>query len=839
MSADKFVWDIADIDATDLARFGGKGAGLARMASQGLPVPSAFVIGTDAYRAFRDGGGKLPDALKGQVDAAISRLEKAAGKSFGGDGAPLLVSVRSGAKISMPGMMDTILNLGLDSNSVTRLAKISNDTEFAVDSWGRFWSMYSDIVLGLDSLLLEEETEVARKAAAEQGAPDALKAFEAAVIGAIQNQGEVPPPTDPRSQLDHAIKAVFDSWDSPRAKTYRNHHGIPHDLGTAVVVQVMVFGNLNQNSGSGVAFTRNPITGVHELYGEYLRGGQGEEVVAGTITPTSLADPDAMEQSLKDELIGYGAALEKLYRDALDIEFTVEDNKLYMLQVRPAKRTAEAAVSIATHLVADGVISETEALGRVTADQVQRLLRPKFDPDALQKVVADGATLAKGIGASPGHASGSAVLDSDRAAERAAAGEDVILLRPTTSPLDVRGMLSSQGIVTGRGGSASHAAVVSRALDKPCVVGCSDIDIDPDAKTFKVAGSTFAEGDQVSIDGETGDIYSGIIPLRPIKVEGGALAQLLVWADKAAGAEVWVASRSVNEATSAVQRKASGIGVIPLRELLVSGGAVDGFVDGLGALSVDGSASPDKVEKRFEEATYTACRALFDASAGIPVDIRLPNLASTECRRLISDWSSLAPHLLLPLGGPRLIEAFLRAIGSAAKDSGHKQVTALVNGITDPGELRSFCEIAKRADGLQVGAVLQNPTVLYAAKELLADNTVLWIDLYELVRTSRGYPDEILFADEVLEEYVSAGHLSHHPKAALDSLSMKLILGLLDASQKHPGSRIGVDLGGAPGLSVVADLYRAGFRNFTCPLDHFESIRLLLGQSAGDEKEDS
>ncbi|MGB1548639.1 MAG: pyruvate, phosphate dikinase, partial [Alphaproteobacteria bacterium] len=512
------------------------------------------------------GGATLPKGLKEQVDDAIHRLEKATGKRFAGnEGTPLLVSVRSGAKISMPGMMDTILNLGLDANSVARLAAITNDMAFAVDSWARFWSMYADIVLGLDSLLIEEETEGPRKEAAEKGTPEALKAFENAVLASIQGQGEEAP-IEPRAQLDHAIAAVFNSWDSPRAKTYRKHHGIPDDLGTAVTVQTMVFGNLNQNSGSGVAFTRNPITGVHELYGEYLRGGQGEEVVAGTTTPASISDPDAMGEALTKELIDFGTTLESLYRDALDIEFTVEDGKLYMLQVRPAKRTSEAAVSIATQLVSDKVISEGEALQRVTVEQVKRLLRPKFDPDALKK--AKG--LAKGIGASPGHASGVAVLDSDRAAERAATGEDVILLRPTTSPLDVRGMLASQGIVTGRGGSASHAAVVSRALDKPCVVGCSDIDIDPDAKTFKTNGQAFSEGDPLSIDGETGAIYAGVIPLRGGGVEGGALANLLEWADKAAKAKVWIAAKNTAEANSAAERKSAGIGVVPLTELLVS-----------------------------------------------------------------------------------------------------------------------------------------------------------------------------------------------------------------------------------------------------------------------------
>lgn len=827
-NADQFVWDIADIDDTDLARFGGKGAGLARMAAQGLPVPPAFVIGTDAYRSYRDGGGNLPDGLTKQVNAAIGRLEKVAGKSFAGnEGTPLLVSVRSGAKISMPGMMDTILNLGLDANSVARLATISNDIAFAVDSWARFWGMYADIVLGLDSLLLEEETEAPRKKAAEEGSPEALKAFEDAIIASIQSQAEEAP-TEPRKQLDYAIAAVFDSWDSPRAKTYRKHQGIPDDLGTAVTVQAMVFGNLNQNSGSGVAFTRNPITGVHELYGEYLRGGQGEEVVAGTTTPDSISDPETMGKVLTDELTGFGSALEGLYRDALDIEFTVEDGKLYMLQVRPAKRTSEAAVSIATQLVSDKVISESEGLQRVTVDQVKRLLRPKFDPDVLKQAVG----LAKGIGASPGHASGAAVLDSDRAAERAATGEDVILLRPTTSPLDVRGMLAAQGIVTGRGGSASHAAVVSRALDKPCVVGCSDIDIDPDAKTFEVNDQKFLEGDPLSIDGKTGNIYSGVIPLRKIDVEGGILAHLLDWADKAANANIWISAGNSAEAGSAASRKSDGVGVVPLTDLLVSTSAIDGFVDGIVALSNDDTAPSDKVEKCFEEQAYKACRTLLEAAIDTPVDICLPNLASEKSRRLISDWASLAPHLLLPLGAPRLVETFLKAINEAAKDSGHKQVTALVSGITDVGELHAFRDIAGRLSDLRTGAVLQNPAVLHSAEKLLLEDVVLWIDIHELVRVTHGYTEEVLFADEVLEEYVSAGHLSHHPKGALDPLSRGLAQGLLAASEKSSACRIGIDLGCALGLPVVADLYSIGFRDFTCPIDHYEGMRLLLGQTA-------
>src|SRR5258708_25043686 len=367
----------------------------------------------------------------------------------------------------MPGMMDTVLNLGWQSRSALALSQMAGSAHFALDTWLRFWKMFVEIVLMGGSEHLLDGVAEERSAAESDPSLGSFDVLEAAIVSALKAQG-IDASTEPYEQLEQAIMAVFESWGSRRAKSYREHQSISHDLGTAVTIQAMVFGNLDAQSGSGVAFTRNPNTGVHQLYGEYLVGRQGEDLVSGATSPVDLADPKSMSVPLREQLVSHGQILERIYRDAVDIEFTVEKSKLYLLQVRPAKRTAPASVKMAMDMVVEGFLPAKEALKLVSAEQVKRLLRPAFDPDAL----AAAEELASGVGSSPGHAFGVAVLDSDRAADLAATGERVLLLRPTTSPQDIRGMLSGQGIVTAKGGALSHAAVVSRALDKPCVVGC-------------------------------------------------------------------------------------------------------------------------------------------------------------------------------------------------------------------------------------------------------------------------------------------------------------------------------------------------------------------------------
>jgi pyruvate,orthophosphate dikinase len=521
------VHDLADLDPADTTLLGGKGAGLGRMHRLGLPVPPAFVVDTAACRVYRETTG-LPDGLAGSVRAAIARLESHTGKGFaGGDGLPLLVSVRSGAKVSMPGMMDTVLNLGLDRDSVLRLAAATGNAAFAVDTWARFWKLFAEIVLDADGDYLAAEVEAQRDAAVAGLTADTAAALEDAIVAALQAEG-AQVSTDPHEQLIAAMRAVFASWDSRRAVAYRKHHGIDDNLGTAVVVQAMVFGNLAGLSGSGVAFTRCPKTGANALFGEFLAGGQGEEVVAGTATPVNLAEPNPEWAATFAELEAHGRNLEQEYCDALDIEFTVEDGTLYLLQVRSAKRTAAAAVRTALDLVDEGLIDPATALKRLTAEQVTTLLAPAFTADALSGATA----LVTGIGASPGHAVGVAVLDSDRAANRAAAGEDVILVRPTTSPQDLPGMLAAKAVVTARGGATSHAAVVSRSLDKPCVCGCTALQVDPTAGVFTVDGIKYDEGTWLSVDGATGRVYAAQLPLGVPEAGLADLARFAAWAQE-------------------------------------------------------------------------------------------------------------------------------------------------------------------------------------------------------------------------------------------------------------------------------------------------------------------
>ncbi len=426
------VHDLPDLDPNAIDRLGGKGAGLGpRCIDWACRFLRHSWIDTEACRTYRADGSTLPEGLAKDVDAAMERLQAATGKGFAaGDGVPLLVSVRSGAKISMPGMMDTVLNLGLDRNSVLRLAAAGGD-EFAVDTWLRFWAMFADIVLDCDGEWLKQSVAEHLGAAAAGLTPETAAALETAIVASLDDEG-VQAPVDPADQLMAAVHAVFSSWDSRRAKAYRAHHGIPDDLGTAVVIQAMVFGNLGGCSGSGVAFTRDPKTGENRLFGEFLAGGQGEEVVAGTKTPVDLAEPRPEWADVVAELEVFGRRLEREYADALDIEFTVEDGKLYLLQVRAAKRTAAAAVATATQLVDEGLITTDQALHRVTPDQLRKLIAPSSTPLRWRRPKRRASCLVSGIGASPGHGSGVAVLDADRAAHRAASGEPVVLVRATT-----------------------------------------------------------------------------------------------------------------------------------------------------------------------------------------------------------------------------------------------------------------------------------------------------------------------------------------------------------------------------------------------------------------------
>ncbi|MBB3180966.1 pyruvate, phosphate dikinase [Variovorax sp. Sphag1AA] len=822
-----FVRPVADIDPDDTARYGGKATGLARMAAAGIPVPPAFVIGTDGYQAFRDEGG-LPEALRAQAMDAIGLLERATGRRFGmgAEASPLLVSVRSGAQISMPGMMDTVLNLGITARGAQRLGHDSGNPAFALDTWLRFWRMFCDIVLDLDGDAIAETLAPELQAVREQGDDAAWQGLERAVLEAVRAEGVEDVQADPHWQLQRAIGAVFESWDSRRARAYRAHHKIDDALGTAVTVQAMVFGNFDARSGSGVAFTRNPNTGARELYGEFLLGRQGEDLVSGSATPVSITEPGAMREAHREELQAHGQRLEKLYRDAVDIEFTVEGDQLYFLQVRPAKRTAQAAVVTAVELVDDRIISPSEALRKVSVEQLKKLLRPSFESAALQAA----PILVEGIGASPGHAWGVAVLDADRASERAATGERVVLLRPTTSPQDIRGMLASDAIVTARGGALSHAAVVSRALDVPCVVGCEGIEIDPAAGRFTIGGQVFEEGMALSVDGATGRIYAGHLPIEGGADAGEHIDRLLDWADDVSEANFWTADVGPADVDAALRHATAGLGVVALTDLMIGVGDLARFIEAINDLSR--SPEDTTVHRRITELTKAACAPLLAKAAQSPVALRLPNLGSPRAQRMIDTWASLAPRLFLPLGLKGFYMSMLRGIAQALQESGHPRLTVLAPALGDVQELEAFCRAARSADLSSVGVMLQSPSGLFSGEAMTQTGAALWLDIREIIRTFHGYPSALSFGDEVFEDYLADGYLGYNPRTRLGPE----LRGVLQRLAQSPNAaQVGVECGDGTALSLIEDLYALGLRIFSLPVGAIAGARLGLGQFAAKQ----
>jgi len=537
---------------------GGKGAGLAEMTNLGVPVPPGFTIGTEVCNLYYKNRGKLPSDVKREVAGNLARLERAIGKKLGDPKNPLLVSVRSGAKFSMPGMMDTILNLGLNDRTVEGLAHRSKNPRFAYDSYRRFLMMFSDVVLDLSKENFERIFDAKKR---ERGVAfdveltaedlkDLCGKYKALVKERLKREF----PQDPLVQLELARDAVFQSWNNERAKYYRKAHGIPDDIGTAVNVQAMVFGNMGDDCATGVGFTRNPATGANEFYGEYLINAQGEDVVAGIRTPQHIRDMKKELPKVFDQLMRITAKLEKHYKDVQDFEFTVEGNRLYMLQTRSGKRTAAAAVKIAVDMVKEKLITKEEALLRLEPQQIDQLLHPVIDPKARVDVIA------KGLPASPGAASGAAVFHADKAVEWATEGKDVILVRKETSPDDIHGMDVARGILTAKGGMTSHAAVVARQMGKVCVAGCEAIDVDEATNRFMVGGRVIREGDFISLNGSTGEVILGKVPLIAPKMTG-SFGVFMSWADAVRRLKVRANADTPRDAKVARDFGAEGIGL--------------------------------------------------------------------------------------------------------------------------------------------------------------------------------------------------------------------------------------------------------------------------------------
>ena len=537
---------------------GGKGAGVAEMTRAGLPVPPGFTITTEACNAYYAGaGGEFPEGMWEQILAALAEVEQQTGKKFGDPSNPLLVSVRSGAKFSMPGMMDTVLNLGLNEQTLQGLVAATSNPRFGYDAFRRFIQMFGKIVLDIDPAKFEhaldqKKQEVGAKADTDLSAED-LKDVAEKFKAIVRQETGKEFPTDPLEQLRLAITAVFRSWNNKRAIDYRSFHKIPHNLGTAVNVQMMVFGNMGFDSGTGVAFTRNPTNGENVLYGEYLLNAQGEDVVAGIRTPQPISTMAQQLPGVYQQFVGYARMLEQHYKDMQDLEFTVERGKLYMLQTRTGKRSAQAAVKIAVDMVSEGLIDKAEAVRRIEPAQLEQLLHRRIDPAAKVEVIA------RGLNASPGAASGKAVFDADTAVELGKT-EKVILVRPETNPDDVHGMLVAQGILTARGGATSHAAVVARGLGKPCVAGCESIRVDPESRQFSANGTVVKEGDVISINGSTGEVILGAVPMIEPEISGD-MQRIMDWADELRSLQVWANADYPRDAQVARRYGAQGIGL--------------------------------------------------------------------------------------------------------------------------------------------------------------------------------------------------------------------------------------------------------------------------------------
>ena len=557
----KFVYEFSEGNGSMRELLGGKGANLAEMSNLGMPVPQGFTVTTEACTKYYNDGRTIAPEIEAEIMEHLAKLEEKTGKKFGDTANPLLVSVRSGARASMPGMMDTILNLGLNDVSVEGFAAKTNNPRFAYDSYRRFIQMFSDVVMELSKKRFEEIIDdLKEKKGVKQDVEldaDDMKELVKRFKEFYKAEKGVEFPQDPKVQLMEAVKAVFRSWDNPRANVYRRMNEIPYDWGTAVNVQSMVFGNSGNRSGTGVAFTRNPATGEKALFGEYLINAQGEDVVAGVRTPSPISKLHEEMPEVYEQFSKIANSLEQHYKDMQDMEFTIEDGKLYMLQTRNGKRTAAAALKVAVDLVDEGMIDEKEAVCRVEPKQLDSLLHPTFDAEALKKA----AVIGKGLAASPGAACGKVVFTAEEAKEWHERGEKVVLVRLETSPEDIEGMQVSEGILTVRGGMTSHAAVVARGMGTCCVSGCGDIVVDYANKKFTLSGKEYHEGDWISLDGSTGNIYGEAVPTVPADPGSGYFGRLMGWADKYRQLQVYTNADTPRDAKQARAFGAEGIGL--------------------------------------------------------------------------------------------------------------------------------------------------------------------------------------------------------------------------------------------------------------------------------------
>ena len=874
--ATKWVYLFSEGNAKMRDLLGGKGAGVAEMTRAGIPVPPGFTITTEACIAYYREGQKFPEGMWDQVLQSLRELERQTGKKFGDPNNPLLVSVRSGAKFSMPGMMDTVLNLGLNEQAVEGLAKLTNNERFAYDAYRRFIQMFGKIVLDIDPaafehIFEEHKRKVGAATDTDLTAAD-LKEIVSRYKDLVKKETGEEFPNDPYQQLSKAIEAVFRSWNNRRAIDYRNFHKIPHDLGTAVNVQTMVFGNMGFDSGTGVAFTRNPSTGEKKLYGEYLLNAQGEDVVAGIRTPHRIEVMQKELPPIYQQFAEIAERLEKHYRDVQDLEFTVEKGKLWMLQTRGAKRTAQAAVKIAVDMVEEGLISKEEAIMRVEPGQIEQLLHRRIDPTAKLNVIATG------LNASPGAASGKAVFDADKAEEMGKGGEKVILVRPETSPDDVHGMLVAQGILTARGGATSHAAVVARGLGKPCVAGAESLKIDPATRTFSVNSVVVHEGDIISINGSTGEVILGPVPMIEPEMSP-ELRKLLEWADATRRLQVWANADYPRDAQKARENGAQGIGLCRTEHMFFE-------EDRLPIVQAMILAESEDVRRRLLDKLLPIqkedFKGIFRAMSGLPVVIRLidpplheflpsydellvevtrlqerggsPQELAEKERMLkkVGEMREMNPMLglrgcRLGLMMPAIIEMQVRAILTAAYEVKSEGVVVhpeiMIPLVGHVNELRLSREIVekvaedvKREKGgdlaFKIGTMIEIPRAALTADQIAEFAEFFSFGTNDLTQTTFGYSRDDA-EGKFLLQYVSRGILPVNPFQVLDrdGVGKLMKMGVEAGRATRPTLEVGIcgEHGGDP--SSIEFCHQIGLNYVSCSPFRVPIARLAAAQA--------
>ena len=873
--AKKYVYLFSEGDASMRELLGGKGANLAEMTKIGLPVPQGFTISTEACTQYYEDGRQINDEIMAQIMEYIVKMEEITGKKFGDKENPLLVSVRSGARASMPGMMDTILNLGLNEEVVEVLAKKSGNARWAYDCYRRFIQMYSDVVMEVGKKYFEELIDKMKE---EKGVTQDVE-LTADDLKELANQFKAEYkakigqdfPTDPKEQLIGAVKAVFRSWDNPRANVYRRDNDIPYSWGTAVNVQAMAFGNMGDDCGTGVAFTRDPATGEKKLMGEFLTNAQGEDVVAGVRTPMPIAQMAEKFPAAYKQFVEVCQILENHYHDMQDMEFTVENEKLYMLQTRNGKRTAQAALQIAVDLVAEGHKTEEEAVLMIDPRNLDTLLHPQFDVKALKAANVAG----KGLGASPGAACGKVVFSAEDAKEWASKGEKVVLVRLETSPEDIEGMKAAQGILTVRGGMTSHAAVVARGMGKCCVSGCGEIKMDEENKKFELAGKTYHEGDFISIDGSTGKIYDGIIPTVDAEISGN-FGTIMGWADKFRTLKVRTNADTPTDAKKARELGAEGIGLCRTEHMFFGEGRIDAFREMICSETVEEREVALAKILPMQQADF---EALYEALEGTSVCIRFLDpplhefvpteeadiavLAKAQGKSIETIKAIIASlHEFNPMMGHRgcrlavtypeiakmQTAAVIRAAINVKKAHADWNVKPeiMIPLVGDVKELKfvkkvvvetADAEIAAAGVELayEVGTMIEIPRACLTADEIAANADFFCFGTNDLTQMTYGFSRDD--AGKFLEAYYETKIFENDPFAKLDQVGVGKLMNMAISLGRpvNPNLHVGIcgEHGGDP--TSVEFCHKIGLDYVSCSPFRVPIARLAAAQAAISE----